>query len=115
VHSLQDLGDSGEDLAALKRRIMEWLKSRTKGHPDVHVTNFTDSLADGKAFMALMHGAGVYILTICDVYNVVRSAEIAYTYKNTALSYAFISKHYVYCNYALPVDKVFRASVRPDA
>jgi Calponin homology (CH) domain len=37
---------------------MEWLKSRTKHHPDVHVTNFTDSLADGRAFMALLNGAG---------------------------------------------------------
>ncbi|KAG5181257.1 hypothetical protein JKP88DRAFT_346660 [Tribonema minus] len=54
----KDLGESEkEDLASLKRKIMEWLKGRTKHHPDINVHNFTDSLADGKAFMAIMEGA----------------------------------------------------------
>ncbi|CAM9262593.1 unnamed protein product [Phaeothamnion confervicola] len=51
----KDLGDAGEGLAELKRRIMDWLKKRTKNYPDVNVTNFTDSFADGKAFLALLN------------------------------------------------------------
>mmetsp|Transcript_9444 Transcript_9444/g.14248 ORF Transcript_9444/g.14248 Transcript_9444/m.14248 type:complete len:1276 (+) Transcript_9444:142-3969(+) len=50
-------GDSGNDLAALKKRIMNWLNRRAQKHPDINLTNFTDSLADGKVFLAVMEGA----------------------------------------------------------
>lgn len=36
------------------RRIMEWIVQRTKHYPDVSVTDFTDTLADGKAFLAIL-------------------------------------------------------------
>ncbi|CAM9537578.1 unnamed protein product [Chrysoparadoxa australica] len=53
----KDLGDAGEDLGTLKKRIMEWVQKRTKHYPDINVTNFTDSFADGKAFMAILNDA----------------------------------------------------------
>jgi acetylornithine deacetylase/succinyl-diaminopimelate desuccinylase-like protein len=53
----KDLGESGESLAALKRRVMDWVKKRVANYPDVDVVNFTDSFADGKAFMAILNDA----------------------------------------------------------
>ncbi|CAN0355766.1 unnamed protein product, partial [Discosporangium mesarthrocarpum] len=51
----QDLGDQGEGLASLKERILAWVRKRTKNHPDVVVTNFTESFADGRAFLAMLN------------------------------------------------------------
>ena len=34
--------------------IMEWITKRTRHYPDVEVTNFTDSLADGRALLAIL-------------------------------------------------------------
>lgn len=33
---------------------MEWMGKRTSNYPDVSVTNFTESLADGKALLAIL-------------------------------------------------------------
>lgn len=35
-------------------RIMEWITNRTRDYPDVNVTNFTESLADGRALLAIL-------------------------------------------------------------
>ncbi|MEM7650916.1 MAG: hypothetical protein AAF204_02395 [Pseudomonadota bacterium] len=34
---------------------MEWMVRRTKDFPDVEVSNFTTSLADGKALLAVLN------------------------------------------------------------
>lgn len=34
---------------------MEWLTKRTANFPDVSVTNFTSSLADGRALLAVLN------------------------------------------------------------
>lgn len=51
----KDLGGSATDVAAMKKKIMEWMKTITRNHPDVHVHNFTSCLADGKAFLAMLN------------------------------------------------------------
>eukprot|EP00903_Cladosiphon_okamuranus_P014515 g13464.t1 len=51
----KDLGDAGDGLSVLKDRIMEWLTKRTANFPDVSVTNFTTSLADGRALLAVLN------------------------------------------------------------
>eukprot|EP00752_Nemacystus_decipiens_P011823 g10491.t1 len=51
----KDLGDAGDGLSVLKKRIMEWLTRRTAKFPDVDVTNFTSSLADGRALLAVLN------------------------------------------------------------
>ena len=33
---------------------MEWITKRTRHYPDVEVTNFTESLADGRALLAIL-------------------------------------------------------------
>ncbi|CAN0146072.1 unnamed protein product, partial [Ectocarpus sp. 12 AP-2014] len=50
-----DLGDAGDGLTVLKKRIMEWMTRRTKDFPDVEVTNFTTSLADGRVLLAILN------------------------------------------------------------
>ncbi|CAM9782219.1 unnamed protein product [Scytosiphon promiscuus] len=51
----KDLGDAGDGLGVLKKRIMEWMTRRTREFPDVNVSNFTTSLADGRALLAILN------------------------------------------------------------
>lgn len=51
---VKDLGGMG-DVVALKKKVMKWAKKKSGGHDDVHVTDFTTSFMDGKAFMAILN------------------------------------------------------------
>ncbi|CAN0350361.1 unnamed protein product [Ascophyllum nodosum] len=51
----KDLGDAGDGLNVLKKRIMEWMRQRTRDYPDVCVTDFSGSLSDGRAFLAVLN------------------------------------------------------------
>lgn len=39
---------------AFPPRILEWVRKRTRDYPGVKVTDFTSSLADGRAFLAIL-------------------------------------------------------------
>jgi len=41
--------------AAIKDQMLTWCQQRTKGYPNVEVTNFSSSWANGMAFCALIH------------------------------------------------------------
>lgn len=50
---VRELGDSGDDLAAVKKKILRWCKKHAGNKVPVH--NLTDSFADGKAFLAILN------------------------------------------------------------
>eukprot|EP00630_Chrysocystis_fragilis_P007401 CAMPEP_0197401292 /NCGR_PEP_ID=MMETSP1165-20131217/18277_1 /TAXON_ID=284809 /ORGANISM="Chrysocystis fragilis, Strain CCMP3189" /LENGTH=781 /DNA_ID=CAMNT_0042927401 /DNA_START=42 /DNA_END=2383 /DNA_ORIENTATION=- len=50
---VKELGESGDDLAAVKRKILKWCKKHAEKKVPVH--NLTESFADGKAFLAILN------------------------------------------------------------
>lgn len=50
---VKELGESGDDLAAVKRKILRWCKKHAQ--KKVPVNNLTESFSDGKAFLAILN------------------------------------------------------------
>mmetsp|Transcript_5937 Transcript_5937/g.24849 ORF Transcript_5937/g.24849 Transcript_5937/m.24849 type:complete len:1150 (-) Transcript_5937:411-3860(-) len=50
---VRELGESGDDLAAVKKKILKWAKKHAQKRVPIH--NLTDSFADGRAFLAILN------------------------------------------------------------